>query len=103
LGDWKYVPAAVLVFLSLMMVSTVKYPSFKSLGLRSTSTFAKSIGAALFIGAVVVLREKVTYYVLPLFFTLYLLYGFVRPKISRSMRKEIEEDDDEEAGPSTTA
>ena len=33
------------------MVSTVRYPSFKSLGLRSTSTFMKMIGAALFIGA----------------------------------------------------
>ncbi|MEK7706551.1 MAG: CDP-diacylglycerol--serine O-phosphatidyltransferase, partial [Verrucomicrobiota bacterium] len=38
LGHWKYVPVAVLVFLSAMMVSTVRYPNFKSLGLRSTST-----------------------------------------------------------------
>jgi len=96
LGQWKYVPAAVLVFLSVMMVSTVKYPSFKSLGLRSTSTFLKAIGAAMFLGAIVILREKILYYVLPAFFTLYLVYGFVRPRISRAMRKEIEEEDDDE-------
>jgi len=96
LGQWKYVPAGVLVFLSVMMVSTVKYPSFKSLGLRSTSTFLKAISAAMFIGAIVILREKILYYVLPAFFTLYLVYGFVRPRISRAMRKEIEEEDEDE-------
>jgi len=96
LGHWKYVPAAVLVFLSVMMVSTVKYPSFKSLGLRSTSTFIKAIGAAMFLGAIVIFREKIFYYVLPAFFTLYLMYGFVRPRISRAMRKEIEEEDEDE-------
>jgi len=95
---WNYIIAAVLIFLSAMMVSTVRYPSFKSLGLRSTTTFAKIIGAALFIGALVVLREKVLYYVLPAFFTLYLIYGFVRPSLSRAWRREIEEDDDEPGG-----
>ena len=96
LGGWKYIPAVVLVFLSAMMVSTVRYPSFKSLGLRSTSTFTKAIIAAIFIGAIVVLRNKILYYVLPLFFTTYLLYGFVRPRLSRRMRYEIEEEDEED-------
>ena len=50
LGKWKYLLVVVLVLLSAMMVSTVKYPSFKSLGLRSTSTFTKAIFAALFLG-----------------------------------------------------
>ena len=95
LGVGNYVIAGVLIFLSAMMVSTVRYPSFKSLGLRSTSTFAKVIGAALFIGAIVIFREKILYYVLPAFFTLYLIYGFVRPSLSRAWRKEIEEEDDE--------
>src|SRR3984885_1508931 len=65
LGHWNYLIAAVLIFLSVMMVSTVRYPSFKSLGLRSKSTFWKAIGTALFLGALLVLREKVLYYVLP--------------------------------------
>jgi len=96
LGGWKYVIAAVLLFLSAMMVSTVKYPSFKSLGLRSTSTFTKAILAALFIGSLVVLWDYILFYVLPAIFTLYLLYGFVRPRISRRMRREIEEEDEDE-------
>ena len=95
LGHWRYLLAVVLLFLSAMMVSTVKYPSFKSLGLRSTSTFAKAIIAALFIGSLLVLGELILYYVLPAFFTLYLVYGFIRPRISGRMRREIEEDEDE--------
>jgi CDP-diacylglycerol--serine O-phosphatidyltransferase len=78
-----------------MMVSEVKYPSFKSLGLRSSTTFLKLIVVVLFVGSLMILREKILYYVLPLFFTGYLLYGFVRPHISRAWRREIEEDDDE--------
>src|SRR5215831_6398802 len=101
LGKWKYLLVLVLLFLSAMMVSTVKYPSFKSLGLRSTSTFAKAILAALFLGLILVLREKILYYVLPAFFTLYLIYGFVRPRISRRIRHEIEEEDEESGEPGT--
>jgi CDP-diacylglycerol--serine O-phosphatidyltransferase len=96
LGKWNYLLAVVLVFLSAMMVSTVRYPSFKSLGLRSKSTFTKAIGAALFLGCLLVLRERVLYYVLPAFFTLYLVYGFVRPSLSRAWRQEIEEEDEDE-------
>lgn len=97
LGKLKYLLPVVLVFLSAMMVSTVKYPTFKSLGLRSTSTFTKAIITALFIGLIVVWWRTILYYVLPLFFTLYLVYGFIRPRISRKMRHEIEEEDDDGA------
>ena len=79
-----------------MMVSEVRYPSFKALGLRSTTTFLKVIIAALFVGFLLILREKILYYVLPLFFTSYLIYGFVRPRLSRAVRNEIEEEDDDE-------
>lgn len=98
LGHWAYLLPVVLVFLSAMMVSEVRYPSFKSLGLRSTTTFLKVIIAALFLGCLLVLREKILYYVLPLFFTAYLIYGFVRPHISRAWRREIEEDEEETGG-----
>jgi CDP-diacylglycerol--serine O-phosphatidyltransferase len=95
LGHWGYLLPVVLVFLSAMMVSEVRYPSFKSFGLRSSTTFLKLIIAVLFVGSLLVFREKILYYVLPLFFTGYLLYGFVRPHLSRAWRKEIEEDDEE--------
>jgi CDP-diacylglycerol---serine O-phosphatidyltransferase len=105
LGKWKgYLLALVLLFLSGMMVSTVKYPSFKSLGLRSSNTFTKAVLVAIFVGLVVVLWQYILFYILPGFFTLYLLYGFVRPRISRQMRREIEEEeedeDSEDSGPS---
>jgi CDP-diacylglycerol--serine O-phosphatidyltransferase len=96
LGHWGYLLPVVLIFLSAMMVSEVRYPSFKSLGLRSTTTFLKVIIGAIFLGSLLILREKILYYVLPLFFTAYLVYGFVRPRLSRAWRREIEEDDDED-------
>jgi CDP-diacylglycerol--serine O-phosphatidyltransferase len=98
LGKWGYLLPMVLVFLSAMMVSTVKYPSFKSLGMRSTSTFTKLLLFALFLGLILVFQERILFYVLPAFFTLYLVYGFIRPRISRQMRREIEEEDEEEPG-----
>ena len=96
LGHLAYLLPVVLVFLSAMMVSEVRYPSFKSLGLRSTTTFLKVVTGALFLGLLVILREKIIYYVLPFFFTAHLVYGFVRPHISRAWRKEIEEDEGED-------
>ncbi len=96
LGHWGYLLPVVLVFLSAMMVSEVRYPSFKSLGIRSSTTFLKFIVIVLFVGSLFVLREKILYYVLPLFFTGYLVYGFVRPHISRAWRKEIEDEDESE-------
>jgi CDP-diacylglycerol--serine O-phosphatidyltransferase len=95
LGRWGYLLPVVLLFLSAMMVSEVKYPSFKSLGIRSSTTFLKLVVAAVFVGSLFILREKILYYVLPLFFTGYLLYGFIRPHISRAWRREIEEDEDD--------
>jgi len=95
LGSWKYLLVAVLLFVSAMMVSTVKYPSFKSLGLRSASSFVKAIFTALVVGLLLLLQEKVLF-VLPIFFTLYLVYGFIRPRMPRRVRREIEEDDEDE-------
>jgi CDP-diacylglycerol--serine O-phosphatidyltransferase len=94
LGRLKYVLPVVLVFLSAMMVSTVKYPSFKAFGLRSTITFQKIIVAALVFGFIFVVRSLI-YYVLPALFTAYLVYGFVRPRISHRVRYEIEEEEDD--------
>lgn len=90
-GGWRYLLPVLLLFLSAMMVSTVRYPSFKSLDLRATSTFTKTLIAVLFIGGALVLREKLLYWILPLFFITYLVYGFVRPHISRRIRLGIEE------------
>ena len=95
-SKWRYALPVLMLFLSWMMVSEVKYPTFKKLDLRATRTFTRTLLAVLFIGSVVVLREKILYWVMPLFFTSYLLYGFIRPRVSRKVRQEIEDDDEDE-------
>jgi CDP-diacylglycerol--serine O-phosphatidyltransferase len=92
---WKWLLPALMLFLSWMMVSEVKYPTFKSLDLRATRTFTKTLITILFVGLVIVLGWAVVIFVLPVLFTSYLIYGFVRPRISRKMRQEIEEEEEE--------
>ena len=96
LGKWNYLIAGVLLFLAAMMVSTVKYPTFKSLGIRSKSTFTKAIVTALVLGSILILQEKILFYAMPAFFTVYLLWGFVRLRVSRKMRHEVEEEEDDD-------
>ena len=94
-GYWRYILPALMLFLSWMMVGNVKYPSFKTLDLRATRTFTKTLVAILFLGSIVIFREKLLVFVLPVVFTTYLVYGFIRPRISRRMRHEIEEEEEE--------
>ena len=95
-GSWRYLLPGIMLFLSFMMVSEVKYPTFKSLDLRARRTFTKTVITVLFIGCLLMLRDILLPIVLPLLFTIYLLYGFVRPRISRKMIHEIEEEDDDD-------
>lgn len=96
IGRWRYILPAILVFLSFMMVSEVKYPSFKSLDWRARRTFPKMIAITLAAGVLLIARRHVLPVVLPLLFTAYLAYGFIRPRLSRRLRHEIEEEEDEE-------
>ena len=95
-GNWRYALPVLLIFLSMMMVSEVKYPSFKKLDLRATKPFTKIVLVCIFFGLLLIMRNLILPIVLPLIFTAYLAYGFIRPRISREMRKEIEDEDDEE-------
>jgi CDP-diacylglycerol--serine O-phosphatidyltransferase len=77
------------------MVSEVKYPSFKSLDFRAKRSFAKMLIIVLCVGFFLILWENVLPVLAPMIFTAYLLYGFVRPYISRAWRRGIEDEDDE--------
>jgi CDP-diacylglycerol---serine O-phosphatidyltransferase len=99
-GKWKYLLPLLMLFLSWMMVSEVRYPSFKTLDLRATRTFTKTVIAILFIGSVLILRERILVFVLPVFFTAYLIYGFFRPHLSGAWRHEIEDEEEDEDGSS---
>jgi len=93
---WRYVLPVIMVFLSFMMVSEVKYPSFKSLDWRAKRTFPKMVAIILAAAFLFIARKEILPVALPLIFTAYLVYGFIRPRLSRKIVHEIEEEDDEE-------
>ena len=92
----RFALPVLLIFLSLMMVSEVKYPSFKSIDFRTKRSFAKMLIIVLCVGFFLILWEQVLPVLAPVIFTTYLLYGFVRPHISRAWRQEIEDEDEVE-------
>ncbi len=86
LGYWRYVLAGSMLGISLLMISDIRYPSFKKVGLRTRGTLGAIIIAVLVIYITVQFR-----YVMPVvLFSLYLIYGMIRPWISQKMRKGIE-------------
>jgi CDP-diacylglycerol--serine O-phosphatidyltransferase len=99
---WRWILPPIMVILSLMMVSEVKYPTFKSIDWRTKRPFPKMIVVVLVIGAFIIFWEKVLQIVLPFLFTAYLVYGLIRPRLSRKLRHEIEQEDDDEAAEAST-
>jgi CDP-diacylglycerol--serine O-phosphatidyltransferase len=98
-GKWGFVLPAIMVFLSLMMVSEVRYPTFKSLDFRAQRSFKKIVIIVLLVVCLAILWEKIFHIVLPVLFTAYLVYGFIRPRISRKVREEIEEEEENDDEP----
>jgi CDP-diacylglycerol--serine O-phosphatidyltransferase len=96
-GHGRYVLAALMVFLSYMMFSKFRYPSFKGFSWRTEHSLPKFL---LVVGLLLV--TVLNFWWMPaLIFLSYLLYGFFRPFLSRAWRREIEEDeaDEHEASP----
>ena len=92
---WKYVLAGAMLGLSLLMISDIRYPSFKKVGWRTRGTLGAIIIAVLLIYITVQFR-----YIMPVvLFSMYLLYGMIRPWISQKMRKEIEVESDSDEEP----
>lgn len=92
-SNWRYLLPVIMLFLSAMMVSEVKYPTFKRLDFKATRTFTKMVVIVLLIGLFFFLWEILPF-VLPVVFVLYLVYGFIRPHISRKVRDDIEDEED---------
>ena len=84
-----------MIFLSIMMVSEVRYPSFKKLNMRATRPFFKTVVLTLTVGLLVIAHKLLLPIVLPAIFTAYLIYGFIRPRISHKMRRGIEDEDED--------
>jgi CDP-diacylglycerol---serine O-phosphatidyltransferase len=93
LGLWKYILAGAMLGLSWLMISDVRYPSFKKVGWNTRGTLRAIVAALLLVFATIQFR-----YVMPVvLFSIFLVYGFFRPWISQKLRKEIEVDEDEES------
>lgn len=95
--NWRFALPVLLLFLSIMMVSRVKYPTFKSLDWRTRRPFTKMVVTVLVVGCFFILWDRLLHWVLPVLFTAYLLYGFIRPHISSRIVHEIEDEDEAEA------
>jgi CDP-diacylglycerol--serine O-phosphatidyltransferase len=93
LGVWKYVLAGAMLGISLLMVSSIRYPSFKKVGWRTRGTIP-----AILIAVMVIFVTVKFYYIMPVvLFSVYLLYGMIRPWISQRMRRGIEVDTEDAA------
>lgn len=88
IGRWKFALPALLLFLSFMMFSKVRYPSFKGLNMRTQRSLPR------FLLIIVVLAfAGLNYEWMPaVLFVLFLTYGFIRPLLSRPLRQEIEDE-----------
>jgi CDP-diacylglycerol---serine O-phosphatidyltransferase len=87
IGSWKYALPVLLIFLSFMMFSHVKYPSFKGVNWRTQ----RSIPAFMVLILVLAFTAMNYQWMPALLFVSFLVYGFVRPFISKALRREIEE------------
>jgi len=95
LGRSRYALAGLMVLLSILMVSNVRYPTFKYIDwtpARSVAAFAAAVVAAMALAA----NFQVT---LAALFILYMLYGLGRPWVSKRWRREIESDEADEESP----
>ena len=92
IGNWKWVLPVLLVFLSWMMFSGFRYPSFKGINWRTTRSIPRFIAIVIAIVFTVMFYEWMPF----VLFLSYLLYGFLRPFLSRRMKQEIEEELEDE-------
>ena len=81
-----------MLFLSFMMFSKFRYPSFKAINWRTTQTIPRFL---ILIGFFTI-TYKFYQWMAAVVFLAYLLYGFLRPFLSPTLRREIEEEIGEE-------
>src|SRR5205814_7785945 len=92
LGNWRFVLPPLLLFLSFMMFSRFQYPSFKAINWKTKKSIPR------FLAIILILIVTVMYYewMPAVLFLAYLLYGVLRPWLSREWQREIEEEIGEE-------
>jgi len=86
IGNWKYALAGLMALLSYLMVSGLEYPSFKAVNWRTKRSFHWVL-ISIFVVAFTVMNWQ---WMPAVIFVSYLMYGLVRPWVSRKWRQEIE-------------
>ena len=87
LGAWNWVLAGAMLGLSFLMISDIRYPSFKRVGWSTRASIP-----LLAIGIIFVAATIVFFQVLPaVWFSAYLIYGLIRPLLSVQRRMAVEE------------
>ncbi len=89
LGYWNYVLGAAMLGLSFLMISNFKYPSFKKIDFQTRGTLGGILCGALVI--VFLINERTRWYTPTVIFSIYLIYGLVRPLISKKWRRNFEQ------------
>lgn len=92
LGRSRWVLPGLMLLLSALMVSNVRYPTFKYIDWTLQKS-AAAFAVVVVVGLLLVAYFEVTLAVL---FVLYLLYGLVRPWVSKRWRRELEPDEEDE-------
>jgi len=89
LGAWNYVLVGAMLGLSILMISNIRYPSFKKVNWRTKG----SLWGILIGGLIIALffNPITRSYTPALIFSGYLLYGLIRPFFSKSLRKLLRE------------
>jgi CDP-diacylglycerol--serine O-phosphatidyltransferase len=92
LGRWRFVLPPLMLFLSFMMFSRFQYPSFKAVNWKTKKSIPRFLIIIFVFGFTILNYEWMP----AVLFLAYLLYGFLRPWLSREWRREIEEEIGEE-------
>ena len=88
LGYWNWVLAGTMLILSWLMISNLRYPSFKKVDFHTRGTLWGILLGALVI--VLMLNEETRWYTPTAIFSLYLIYGLIRPLLSKQWRRDLE-------------
>ena len=88
LGYWNYALAIAMLGLSFLMISNIEYPSFKKIDLQTKGTVWSLLGGALVL--VLLLNENTRWYTPTAIFSAYLIYGLIRPLLSKNWTQSIE-------------
>ena len=86
IGRWKYALPVLMLLLSYLMVSSLEYPSFKAINFRTRRSFHWAIISILLVALLAIAWQWMP----TVIFVSYLLYGLVRPWVSRKWRQDIE-------------